>query len=79
MSDSPTTPETNAVIEVRDMDFSYGKSVALRDINLTIPRNQVTAFIGAFGVSEPRSPSSRLPSDFSRVSPSTAAISSPRR
>ena len=49
MSDSPTTPETNAVIEVRDMDFSYGKSVALRDINLAIPRNQVTAFIGPSG------------------------------
>jgi phosphate transport system ATP-binding protein len=44
-SQTSTTP----TIEVRDMDFSYGKSVALKDINLEIFRNEVTAFIGPSG------------------------------
>jgi phosphate transport system ATP-binding protein len=40
----------NAVaIDVRDVEFSYGKSVALKDINMTILRNEVTAFIGPSG------------------------------
>ena len=42
-------PLTSTVIDVRDMDFSYGKSVALRNINMTISRNEVTAFIGPSG------------------------------
>lgn len=36
-------------IEVRDMDFNYGKSKALKDITLDIRRNEVTAFIGPSG------------------------------
>jgi len=38
-----------SAIEVRDVDFSYGKSIALRNINLSVARNQITAFIGPSG------------------------------
>ncbi len=31
------------------MEFSYGAAVALRDIDLRIPRNEITAFIGPSG------------------------------
>ncbi len=45
-----TTPPTNPPsIEVRDMDFSYGRSKALSDINITIGSNEITAFIGPSG------------------------------
>jgi phosphate transport system ATP-binding protein len=40
---------TGTAIEVRDMDFSYGKSVALKNINMDISRNEITAFIGPSG------------------------------
>jgi len=40
---------TRPAIEVRDMDFSYGKSVALRNLSLEIPRHEITAFIGPSG------------------------------
>lgn len=36
-------------IEVREMDFNYGPSVALKNIDLAIHRNEVTAFIGPSG------------------------------
>ncbi len=36
-------------IEVRGMDFSYGGSLALKNLNLAIPRNEITAFIGPSG------------------------------
>jgi phosphate transport system ATP-binding protein len=36
-------------IDVKDLDFYYGETHALKDINLQIPRNQVTAFIGPSG------------------------------
>ena len=36
-------------IVVKDMDFSYGKSVALKNINIEIGRNEITAFIGPSG------------------------------
>jgi phosphate transport system ATP-binding protein len=39
----------SVAIGVRDMDFNYGKSVALKDINLEIQRNEITAFIGPSG------------------------------
>jgi len=38
-----------AAIEVKGVDFNYGKSRALKDIDLTIHRNEVTAFIGPSG------------------------------
>lgn len=36
-------------IQVRDLNFYYGKFHALKNINLDIARNQVTAFIGPSG------------------------------
>ncbi|RMG30080.1 MAG: phosphate ABC transporter ATP-binding protein PstB [Gammaproteobacteria bacterium] len=38
-----------AKIEVRHLNFYYGKFQALHDINLRIPENKVTAFIGPSG------------------------------
>ncbi len=51
MALSPTTPapEDAAKIEVRDLNFFYGSSQALFDINLAIPERQVTSFIGPSG------------------------------
>jgi len=45
MPADPTTP----VIEIQDMDFSYGAAKALDAIDMAIPRNAVTAFIGPSG------------------------------
>ncbi|MFZ2737101.1 MAG: phosphate ABC transporter ATP-binding protein PstB [Burkholderiaceae bacterium] len=36
-------------ISVKNLNFFYGKFHALKDINLEIPQNQVTAFIGPSG------------------------------
>ena len=36
-------------ITVKDLNFYYGKFHALKNINLEIPENQVTAFIGPSG------------------------------
>jgi phosphate transport system ATP-binding protein len=36
-------------IEVRDLDFHYGRFQALKRINLDIPERQVTAFVGPSG------------------------------
>ncbi len=36
-------------IEVKDLNFYYGKYQALKNINLVIPEKQVTAFIGPSG------------------------------
>jgi phosphate transport system ATP-binding protein len=49
MSSAASSPFPNAIIEVRDMDFSYGKSVALKNLSLDVPRNEITAFIGPSG------------------------------
>ena len=50
MPASPPSPAVDTpVIEIRDMDFSYGESKALDAIDMTIPRNAVTAFIGPSG------------------------------
>ena len=38
-----------AIIEVRDLDFHYGKFQALRGIGLDIERNRITALIGPSG------------------------------
>jgi phosphate transport system ATP-binding protein len=35
--------------EVRHLDFYYGKSHALKDVSLTLPDRQITAFIGPSG------------------------------
>jgi len=39
----------NPVVEVENLDFYYGASKALHDINLNFPRKQVTALIGPSG------------------------------
>ncbi len=39
----------NSSISVENLDFSYGHSPALKDISVTIPERQVTAFIGPSG------------------------------
>ncbi len=38
-----------AIIEVRDLDFHYGKFQALKGISLDIERNRITALIGPSG------------------------------
>lgn len=41
--------QSGVAIEVRDMDFNYGKSTALKNISMDIERNEITAFIGPSG------------------------------
>ncbi len=36
-------------VSIRHLDFYYGKSIALRDVNLDVPANAVTAIIGPSG------------------------------
>ena len=36
-------------IDIRDLDFYYGKSHALKDVTLAVPANCVTAIIGPSG------------------------------
>ncbi|ARU30706.1 phosphate ABC transporter ATP-binding protein [Sulfuriferula sp. AH1] len=43
------TMDTNAKISLRNLNFFYGKHHALKNINLDIPSNHVTAFIGPSG------------------------------
>ena len=40
---------SDPIIKVENVDFSYGDTPTLKQINLTIPRNQVTALIGPSG------------------------------
>ena len=49
-SDAPAikSPPTEK-LAVRNLNFHYGKFHALKDINLSIPGNRVTAFIGPSG------------------------------
>jgi len=43
------TPNTPTKISIRDLNFYYGKFLALKNINLDIEENKVTAFIGPSG------------------------------
>jgi phosphate transport system ATP-binding protein len=45
------TMSTNSTpaIDIRDLDFSYGKSHALKNVNMAVPANSVTAIIGPSG------------------------------
>lgn len=43
------TPKLTNAIEVRNLDFFYGKFKGLKGINLNIAENKVTAFIGPSG------------------------------
>ena len=50
MNTEPTNlPADGPAILVKDVDFNYGKSTALKDINLSIAKNEITAFIGPSG------------------------------
>ncbi|MGE5525984.1 MAG: phosphate ABC transporter ATP-binding protein PstB [Rhodospirillaceae bacterium] len=44
-----TQATDKAKIEVRDLNFYYGKFQALHNVTLSIPENRVTAFIGPSG------------------------------
>jgi phosphate transport system ATP-binding protein len=44
-----TSPMGPTKISVKDLNFYYGKFLALKSINLQIPENKVTAFIGPSG------------------------------
>jgi phosphate transport system ATP-binding protein len=43
------TPVAEAVLETKGLNVYYGASLALRDITIAIPRNQITALIGPSG------------------------------
>ena len=43
------TPDNQTKISIRDLNFFYGKFHALKNINLDIEENKVTAFIGPSG------------------------------
>ncbi len=42
-------PRPPAKVTARDLNFYYGESHALKNINLTLGTNRVTAFIGPSG------------------------------
>ncbi len=46
---APPEAAPRAVIEIDDVDFTYGSSTALHDITLNLGERQVTAFIGPSG------------------------------
>jgi phosphate transport system ATP-binding protein len=48
-SGGATSEETRTIVDVRNVDFHYGRSQALFGINLKIPEKRVTAFIGPSG------------------------------
>ncbi|MBV8273481.1 MAG: phosphate ABC transporter ATP-binding protein PstB [Cupriavidus sp.] len=47
--DDKQQPAPRSKIEVRELNFYYGRSQALRNINLDIPEHRVTAIIGPSG------------------------------
>jgi phosphate transport system ATP-binding protein len=49
MITAATAIEERTKISVKNLDFYYGKFHALKNINLDIPENKVTAFIGPSG------------------------------
>ncbi|TGV79326.1 ATP-binding cassette domain-containing protein, partial [Mesorhizobium sp. M2D.F.Ca.ET.145.01.1.1] len=52
LSTELNTPEVavdKAKIEVKNLNFYYGQSKALKDISLSLPERSVTAFIGPSG------------------------------
>jgi phosphate transport system ATP-binding protein len=48
-AESPATAASTPKIDIRNLDFFYGKSQALHKVNLAIPANAVTAIIGPSG------------------------------
>jgi len=47
--DGGISEPTRTIIDVKDVDFHYGSSQALFEINLKVPERRVTAFIGPSG------------------------------
>ena len=43
------TPSAPPAIDIRDLDFHYGKGHALKHVNMAVPANSVTAIIGPSG------------------------------
>ena len=48
-SDTRTANQTETVFQTENLNVYYGNFLALRDININIPRNRITAFIGPSG------------------------------
>ena len=48
-SNSLTLNSTETVLQARNVNVYYGNFLALRDINMDIPKNRITAFIGPSG------------------------------
>jgi phosphate transport system ATP-binding protein len=44
-----STVESRGAIDLRDLNFYYGKAHALKHVNMTVPANAVTAIIGPSG------------------------------
>ena len=44
-----STVESRGAIDMRDLNFHYGKAHALKHVNMTVPANAVTAIIGPSG------------------------------
>jgi phosphate transport system ATP-binding protein len=45
----PTVKKTESVLQTKNLNVYYGDTLALRNINLEIPKNKITAFIGPSG------------------------------
>lgn len=49
MTEGPTANQTETVFQGENLKVYYGDFLAVRDVNIDIPKNQVTAFIGPSG------------------------------
>jgi len=49
MNNSVVDSSTETVFELENVNIFYGTYCAVRDVNLTIPKNKITAFIGPSG------------------------------
>jgi phosphate transport system ATP-binding protein len=45
----PVTPISTAAVEINNLSFNYGSTRALKDITVSLKKNEVTAFIGPSG------------------------------
>jgi phosphate transport system ATP-binding protein len=48
-SRAPAEPAKPSAIDIRDLNFFYGKAHALKHVNMAVPANSVTAIIGPSG------------------------------
>ena len=48
-SESPTAQSTQTVFHTENLNVYYGNFLALKNINIDIPKNRITAFIGPSG------------------------------